>query len=145
MKASVQSFTGYNSANEYLSACMKTLTQEGNPPKCLIRIDRSHFVRSIHSNKIPQKLEGRVSRLVKGVIGYLIICDSMQSVKSVLSNLFVLTKNRMGTEDVIAAQKYLAKIVQMHKFDETSAANSVPNDDKSENESDMARYRDTLV
>lgn len=144
IRASVRSFTQYANTNEYITACMKALIEKGAPPRCFIRLDRSHFVRSIHKNKVLRKLDQRVNRLVKGVIGYLIKCESMKAVKDILIKLFTLTRNTMGTEEVSNAKSYLVKLVQTHvPFDEIRDEENTKCTEVIKSE--KITYRDTLV
>lgn len=126
MRAAVRSFTSYASTNKYISGCMQAILQNGSPPRCFIRLDRSHFVRTIHGNKVLRKLDQRVSRMIKGVIGYLIQCVSIELVKQVLKHLFTLTRNSAGTEAVIVAKNFLTKLVQTHQrpFEEIDCSES---------------------
>lgn len=148
ISGSVQAFTLYASANKYVTACMKSLLENEAPPLCFIRLDRSHFVRSIIGNKLLRKLDASVSRLIKGVIGYLIQCDSIDTVKHVLQKVFTLTRNPKGTEDVRSAQSYLMKLVQTHTaFDDIPESQTEENaaQDQFEKDSESDSYRDTLA
>lgn len=51
ISACVQTFSECPNGNAYLNRCAKALLNEGAPPPCLIRLDRSHFVKSVISNK----------------------------------------------------------------------------------------------
>lgn len=114
ISASVQAFTEHASTNKYLTGCMKSLLGYDPPPPCLIRIDRSHFVASISRNAHLRNEDERVSRLTKGVIGYLIQCSSLDVIKSVLTKMFILIKNEYINGDVIAAKTFLGNLVKTH-------------------------------
>lgn len=146
IRASVRSFTLYASANKYITGCMQALLHNGTPPRCFIRLDRSHFVRSIHANKMLQKLDQRVSRMIKGVIGYLIQCESIELVKQVLKHLFTLTRNPAGTEAVISAKNFLTQLVRTHEspFEEIYCIET-ENNQYEDNLDEKDTYRDTLA
>lgn len=144
IRASVRSFTSYASTNKYITGCMQALLQNGPPPRCFIRLDRSHFVRCIHANKVLKKLDQRVCRMIKGVLGYLIQCESIESVKEVLKHLFTLTRNPAGTEAVIAAKNFLTELVQTHRrpFEEIDCIEGYQYE---YNLDEKDTYRDTLA
>lgn len=123
ISASVQAFAHCASTNKYVSACMTALIENVPPPPCFIRIDRSHFVRSINGNKHLRKMDERVRRLIKGVIGYLIQCDSLDMVRLTLTHVFTLTRNAHVTDAVSAAKQFLTKLVKTHTIFENFADN----------------------
>lgn len=99
MGAVVNVFIQFSSTNEYLDGCMKTLllNTDDNLPRCYIRIDRSHFVKSIMRN-VKKGLK-QTTRIIHGVLGYLITCCSLKEAESIISNLFTLVFNEYNSVD----------------------------------------------
>lgn len=150
ISATVQTFAQCASTNHYINACMEAVLNDALPPACFIRFDRSLFIHSIHNNKVLRKLSGPVKKLVIGVLGYIVLCDSLETVKDVLHKLFTLTKNPMGTEQVSVAKLDSLNLVRTHttsietniedgtdEFAETNSAND-------SGASDLT-YKDTLA
>lgn len=147
--ATVQTFTQCASINYYINVCMEACLKNSATPSCFIRLDRSHFIHSVHNNKVIRKLSAPVKKLVLGVIGYIVLCDSMDIVEDVLHKLFTLIKNPMGTEEVSVTKIDLSNLVRTHmpmdenyemepeKFLETNNANDF--------ETIGPTYKDTLT
>lgn len=156
ISASVQAFAHCPSTNKYVSECWLAALENRPPPPCFIRIDRSHFVRSINGNKLWRKLDDRVGPLIRGLIGYLIQCDSIDIVKITLEKVFTVIRNPYNTIDVDDARFFLTNLIKTHSvFDECTVSedrNDYPHDqitpqngdDKMTVQSGKDTYRDTI-
>lgn len=120
MGAIVRIFTQFSGTNEYLDGCMRSLllNTDDDLPKCFIRIDRSHFVKSILRN-VQKGLE-QTKRLIRGVLGYLITCCSFKEAESIISNLFTLICNQYNSEHVDKAYKGCLLLVRTHEISEVN-------------------------
>lgn len=120
MGAIVKIFTQFSGTNEYLDACMRSLllNRDEDLPNCFIRIDRSHFVKSILRN-VQKGLE-QTKRLIRGVLGYLITCYSFKEAESIISSLFTLICNQYSSEHVDEAYKACLLLVRTHEISEVN-------------------------
>lgn len=120
MGAIVKIFTQFSGTNEYLDACMRSLllNSDEDLPNCFIRIDRSHFVKSILRN-VQKGLE-QTKRLIRGVLGYLITCYSFKEAESIISSLFTLICNQYSSEHVDEAYKACLLLVHTHEISEVN-------------------------
>lgn len=142
--AAVQTFAKCPTTNRYISACMKALIDGDPPPPCFIRLDRSHFVRSILRNKQLQSFDERVIRMIKGVIGYLMQCDSIDTVKSVLIHVFTLTNNEFVSQRVIKSKEFLTKLIKTHNiFDEYADSDCADDEVDERNKDHLSAEKDT--
>lgn len=91
LKALSTTFTGYGQIEGYVTACMSSILNGTAPPKCYLRIDRSHFVKNVEK-KIKSR-DSRKRKLYRGVIGYLIKCDSFESARKIISDFFTVLLN----------------------------------------------------
>lgn len=146
--ASIQTFTEYTTTNTYLSACMKALLGNDKPPRCLVRLDRSHFVAAVQRNKVLRKMDSRVGRLIKGIIGYLIQCVSFEICRLILLKLFTLINNEYVNDDVNSAKAYLRHIIKIFAVNEDEFSAEPDTEFHGENyfeETHGDSYKDTLV
>lgn len=91
LKALSGSFANLESTADFIACCMSSLLKGTEPPKCIIRIDRSHFV-----HKLAMKIKYRDFRkqnLFRGVFGYLMQCDSFQTAKKIILDFFTVILN----------------------------------------------------
>lgn len=112
MGAAVNVFTQYSNPNEFLDACMKYLLLDTVDylPRSFLRIDRAHFVASIHRNV--KKGLNQTTRIIRGVLGYLITCSSLKEAECSISNLFTLICNEYSSDHVDNAYKTLLLLVR---------------------------------
>lgn len=96
--ATVGAFTRCTSTNDYLSTCMDSLLINTEPPKCFIRTDRSHFVKSIHRNV--RKGFSKTVKLIRGVLGYLITCNNYVEAERIIHALFTIVLNEFNSPTV---------------------------------------------
>lgn len=122
MGAAVNVFTQYSSVNEYLNGCMKSLLlgTDDDLPHCFLRTDRSHFVKSIFRNV--QKGLKQMTRIIRGVLGYLITCTSLDEAKTIISHLFTLVCNEYSSKCVDDAYEMLMLLVRTHEIGDTHRA-----------------------
>lgn len=116
MSACVNTFAGCKSVNAYNTECFDSLLNNTKPPASFIRCDRSHFVKSITSNKSLKQVSTQIRRLFLGIIGYVIQCEKVDECATILRHIFTLTKNEYVNGDVISAQSFLQKLVATHNF-----------------------------
>lgn len=91
LKALSTTFAKIEKIEGYIAACMSSLLHGTTAPDCYIRIDRSHFVKNI-TRKIKCR-DFRKRNLFRGVIGYLIKCDSFITAKKIINDFFTLILN----------------------------------------------------
>lgn len=129
MSAIVQSFTQYNSLEEYLRICFKlimnTQVNEKDIPLCFVRNDINHFVKLI-SQWTPLKKSKfpRTRQLFIRSMTLLIYCSSMEEAKQILEAIFKValskydglclgaTNNNITEETPCAkSKKYLQSLI----------------------------------
>lgn len=97
--ACTRAFTNYKSTNAYISACMDCLLNDAPPPPVFLRIDRYHFVCTIHRIKKFRKMDPLKRILLKAVFGLLLLCDDLKAVKKIVTDLFTLIRYRYMTKE----------------------------------------------
>lgn len=113
--AAVRTFTDYKSTNAYIDACMGALFKSEKLKCTYIRIDRSHFVKSIMRNvRCESKITGK---LIRGVMGYLISCDDFKKAEHIIESLFTLIRHEYLTPDCQKAKNYLSNLINTHDFE----------------------------
>lgn len=106
---------------------MKSILTNEEPPKCFIRIDRSHFVRSLFRNQELKKMDTRKSDFFRSVFGYLIKCDSIQEVEKIAEDLFIIICSKFANKYVLESKNRLVSLISTHEF--MSDNNTHPEDD----------------
>lgn len=132
--ACVQTFTRCHNTNEYISVCMNSLVRNGPAPKAFIRLDRSHFVKALHRLNILNKEEIRKKVLFKRVFGFLITCDDLDLIGSIVKDLFIVMKSPFVTPTCAQSVNDLQKLCERKSaddddlvdFDETSDVADAP-------------------
>lgn len=128
--ACVLAFTQFKTTNEYLDGTMNTLLHGADPPTAFLRLDRSHFVRRILTNKHIGK-EGSMKRsLIVGIFGYLIQCTRLKEVEKIINLIFLVIRSPYKHPKVTHAQEMLYNLVKDHKIDEGSDPNISVDEDK---------------
>lgn len=97
LKSLVETFAGYRKLENYVAACMSSLINGTSPPDCYIRIDRSHFVKNV-TKKIRDR-DQRRQKFYRGVVGYLIGCDTFSTAKKIIHDFFTVILNMNDGED----------------------------------------------
>lgn len=92
--ACVKVFTNYNSTNAYISGCMDSLLNDTRSPPIFLRIDRYHFVCTIHRIKLFQKMNPLKVSLFKAIFGALILCDDLSVVNKIITGLYIIMRSR---------------------------------------------------
>lgn len=116
MGACVEAFTRFKSINTYISACVNLfLLEDFDLPECFLRIDRSHFVKSIHRSKHLKRQEKRKQNLFKRILGYLIQCESMEEFKNIVRDTLLILRNPFFTTETTAAKMRLQRLVDTHE------------------------------
>lgn len=113
--AAVNVFTQDKTTFQYIDRCLNVILK-GNIelPKCYIRIDRSHFVKSIHRNL--RKADGKTMRLLRGVMGYLISCSDRKHFEQIMKDVFTLVRNEFISTKVTDAIDMLVQLVRTHQI-----------------------------
>lgn len=92
LKALAATFAKCEGISCYVTQCMAAL-QTGSPrPLIHLRIDRSHFVKNV-TNKIKDN-DYRRRDFYRGVVGYLIQCDSFSNAKKIIQDFFTTILNK---------------------------------------------------
>lgn len=84
-------------------------------PECFIRIDRSHFVKSIHRNL--RRGDAKMTKLLRDIIGYLISCADRVAFEQIMTNVFTLIRNKFISTKVTGALSMLLQLVRTHRMD----------------------------
>lgn len=147
----VSAFTQDKTTAQYIDRCMSVLLHKrGELPTCFVRIDRSHFVKSIHKNL--KKGFAKTQRLLRGIMGYLIQCSNIKIFEEVILNIFTLIRSEYISPEVTKAKEYLTQLVRTHEATEgdwnsEETNTSVKNIDEQgieQNESfNISSYKDT--
>lgn len=114
LKALAAAFAKFYSINDYVKACMSALINGTPAPLCFLRIDRSHFVKNV-TRKIKEK-DYRRKQFYQGVVGYLIQCESFETVKKILLDFFTVLLNKFdGSIDSIptAAEESKRRLLRL--------------------------------
>lgn len=101
--ALVKAFTDAPNTKQYIKRCFDLLNQKPvNYLECYIRLDRSHFIKTINKNKMLNTEDSRKGKLFKSVIGFLIQCESFLIAKLVIKELFNLILNQFDGDSTPA-------------------------------------------
>lgn len=95
--ALVKTFTKHHTLKEYVAACIRSLETGCQTPSCYIRLDRSHYVKTLIRN-IADKDE-RKRDLFRSIFGYLILCDDFEEAKRIITDLFTVLSNKFIGSD----------------------------------------------
>lgn len=147
ISACIQAFSQCPTTHEYLNRCMKALLKKESPPPCLTRMDTSHFVKTVNNNKHLKSVHPKVGLLLKGVIGYLMKCDSLDAAATIVRKLLTLLKNEYINSDVISAQDYLTELIKTHEtpFNDKPIPTDELDVENACTQPSKTTYRDTLV
>lgn len=116
MLANILTFTEAKSMNEYLNQCYDALFADGAAPKCYIRLDRAHFIKSLNDCKALNAVDKTKQKFYKRILGYVLLCDDIKEVELIIENVFILLKNEfIYDERVMQAKNSLEKLVKSHK------------------------------
>lgn len=112
MGAIVCAFTKYQTTNEYLSACMNALLHDTELPQVYMRLDRSHFIKSIFRN-VRHGFKATIA-LITGVLGYLVMCSNYREARKIIRALFTVVLNEFKSAKVDECAKWLKELVFTH-------------------------------
>lgn len=113
--AVVKSFTFCGTTSRYLSQCYDVLFESADPPTCYIRLDRSHMVNIIKHIKELQTEDRRKRKLFERTFGYVMLCDDILQVETLIRKIFILLLNKYETDDYVRnAKKELKEISDLH-------------------------------
>lgn len=114
--ACVQAFTNSKNTNEYISHCFDSLLNDTQTPRVFLRIDRFHFVCTIHRIKEYKKMDSLKASLLKAVFGALMLCDDLAAAKKIITDLFTIIRNRFTTETCEYALIDLQRVCETHEI-----------------------------
>lgn len=98
LKAIASAFAHYDGIESYINQCLISLETCTAPPKCQIRLDRSHFIKNV-TRKIKYG-DFRKRIFYRCIFGFLIKCDKFDVVKEVVRDLFTVLRNENdGTDE----------------------------------------------
>lgn len=93
---------------------MRTLLTNEEPPTSFIRIDRSHFVKSLFRSKQLQRIDKKKAYLFRRIIGYIMQSSSLEEIEIIVKDLFIIISFEFIDKSVSAAKERLMKLVQLH-------------------------------
>lgn len=108
--ACLQAFAKLRNTNQYISHSMDSLLLGASPPPIFIRLDRSHFVKSLHRLEVLNREHVRIRIFVKRLFGFLILCDSLEVVKTIIQNLFTVLRCEFATKSCTQSLEFLKEI-----------------------------------
>lgn len=132
--ACVKTFAQCKNTNEYISKCMDSLLSGTPPPKAQIRLDRSHFVKSLHRMSQLNKEDIRKKALFTRVFGFLILCESLDVVECTIQDLFIVIRSEYATQSCVRSLENLKNICLMDD----------PNAAQIENDESYVKIRSTI-
>lgn len=133
LSSCVMAFTKQKCLNEYLSACILSLLHDHPSPYAFIRIDRSHFIRSLYRNKFLQKLDFRIRHMYLKIFGFFIQCSDLKEIEMRIRDVFVVCKNKYVTDEVMNSISTL-KSLSLDDPIETEDTDHVDTSDIAQNE-----------
>lgn len=95
---------------------MDSLLYDTPIPAVYFRIDRYHFICTIHRLKQFKKMDLMKVSLFKGIFGALILCDDLAVVKKTVIDLFTILRNRFITEICEYSLIDLQKLCEHHEM-----------------------------
>lgn len=102
-----------NTTNQYISKCMNSVLYEAAPSTVYIRLDISHFVRSLRRLNGLKQLDLRARVLYKRIFGFLIRCENLRVIEKVIRNLFIVVRSKYATDICMQSLEYLIEICAM--------------------------------
>lgn len=114
--ATVIAYTSFETMIPYSDSCFDALFEGSEPPSCYIRLDRSHFVKSILRSKALQQIDKEKRKFYQRLMGYLMLADNIGDADRVIENMFILLKNQyLYDERALQAKDELVMIAKYHK------------------------------
>lgn len=138
--ALVKTFTIYHSVKEYIAACMRSLETGTSAPECYIRLDRSHFVKTL-IRKIADK-DVRKRDFYRQIFGYLIQCSDFREAKCIIADFFTVILNKFvgsNSSGYLPAEKSkqrLHHLLATHEFNCAECDSSDEGEIQEENSQD---------
>lgn len=129
LSALCQSFAEKRSMNDYLSQCFEHLENEGEAPKCYIRLDRSHVVATILRNKEFKKVFGKLKQkkhFYFRVIGFLLQQNDWKLIKDVMEKTITLAVNPNSSAIIKMMERDMLNLTKNHKIYRTSQDSDDP-------------------
>lgn len=136
--ACVQTFTSFKNTNTYISACMDSLLKNTPIPPIYLRIDRYHFVCTIHRIKLFKKMDPLKVTLYKAIFGALLLCDNLEAVKKIIIDLFTIMRYRYITKTCETSLVDLQALCGTHEIFVEKEEEEKSDEDENE-DSDMER------
>lgn len=143
--ACVNAFTQDKSTVQYIDRNMNVvLYNKGTLSTTYVRIDSSHFIKSVHRNL--RKGFAKTNRLLRGVLGYLIKCTSVKEFERIMKDVFTVIRNEYVSEDVTKSLGRLNSLVCTHNLIEEEIKEKSDDMEKAtaqDDGTDIKSYKDT--
>lgn len=97
LKSLCIAFANFEKIGDYIAACMSSILDGTEHPKCYIRIDRSHFVKNT-TKKIKYR-DFRKQNLFRSIFGFLIQCNDFRIARKVIRDFFTVILNQKDGVD----------------------------------------------
>lgn len=108
--AIVKALTEQKTVKEYKQACLQSLERGSKPPKCLVRLDQSHF--SLNVSKLMAYKNPFKRNLFRSIFGFLIQCGNFDEAQQVILDLFTLIMNKVdGSKNGIVRPVAKARLI----------------------------------
>lgn len=121
IKSSVITFANCASVKEYLSKCFSVL--HGNIadlPRCLIRLDTFHFLRSLKRIPCLKSADINVRKFYISAFIALMECDDFAKAKKMLQELSLVCQSKVDNRDVKKSVNFIGKECQRNKMDDVA-------------------------
>lgn len=92
LTAAIRVFTSSSTIDEYADACFDTVTL----PKCFVRIDVAHFIKSYAT--LLKGMQQRIRKFYLASLGQLIIARDIKSAAAILRSIFTISRSETDGE-----------------------------------------------
>lgn len=130
LKSCVLSFTSCGSVKEYFQKCFMVLNgHKEEIPSTYIRLDISHFSKTLKLQNVFKSVDFRVRRFYLCCIGVMIKCESFDDIKNIVRNVLIVANNpsegTLLSGNVLPTHK---SITDLNKLIRTHDINFISND-----------------
>lgn len=115
--STVQCFTSCKTMHQYLNDCYDALFKNRPPPRCYIRLDRSHMVKEILHLPCLKHHDMRRKRLYQRIFGFLMTIESITDAEDILTKMFIILLNKYENDPFVSSAKvFLKNISEKHSI-----------------------------
>lgn len=115
----VKTFTSCTTMERYLNDCYDALFNGSYPPECFIRLDRSHFIKSIKNNEYLKNEDKRRKFLYQRLLGFLVTVEDVAIAEKIIKEMFIVINNKYLNDAYVSnAKKSLKSVSEFHLIDE---------------------------